>query len=85
MTRNDKLPKPAITSALVINEVGQQIPMKLVGSFYTKNQMLEYRVRQPLTDEEIDAITRKTVGEAHSAYRSIARAVEAAHGIGGTP
>ena len=34
-----KLPPATITTALVINEVGQQIPMKLVGKYYTADDM----------------------------------------------
>ena len=34
-----KLPEPDITSALVFDDVGRQVPMRLVGAFYSKNQM----------------------------------------------
>ena len=37
-----KLPEPGITTVLVLDEVGRRIPMRLVGTYYTADQMREY-------------------------------------------
>ena len=41
--------------------------------------------RKPLTDKEIDTLMIGTSGSPHPFYRAMARAVEAAHGIGEQP
>jgi len=39
--RLERLPGPEITTALVLDEVGRRIPMKLIGAYYTADQMRE--------------------------------------------
>ena len=36
------LPEPGITTALVLDEVGRRVPMKLIGAYYTADQMREH-------------------------------------------
>lgn len=36
------LPEPGITTALVLDEVGRKAPVKLIGAYYTADQMREH-------------------------------------------
>lgn len=36
---DDALPEPGITTALVIDEAGRHVPMRLVGAYYTADQL----------------------------------------------
>lgn len=36
------LPDPGITTALILDEVGRKVPVKLIGAYYTADQMREH-------------------------------------------